>query len=210
MRAVNKIVLASTNVEKFREFSQILSAYPDITLLPVQGLIRNTEKLDLVEKHFTYLENAIEKARLVNHGCHYPALADDSGLEVEALPGQLGPRSRRYALPKAGMNQDQANIEKLLSDLKGNANRSAQFVCTLALVIEGITITATSTLKGKIAEAPKGEQGFGYDPVFIPEGSNSTLAQLTDNEKNLISHRAKALHELISLMTARGLILAKP
>ena len=213
MRLSNKIVLASMNVHKFREFQALLAAYPDVELLPAEGLIRNPEKLGFAEIHDNYLENAAAKARLCHLASHFPALADDSGLEVDALEGKPGVRSQRYAAPKAGMSRDEANVEKLLGELKargGSAARSARFTCTLALVIEGIMIHATGVLEGTITDSPRGAHGFGYDPVFIPKGSQKTLAEMTEMEKNAISHRAKALHELMAQVKARGIVFAKP
>lgn len=212
MRVVNKIVLASLNPHKFEEFEALLTQYPDLELMSVSGLIRNAAKIDLVETHDTYLANAMAKARLANQGAHYPTLADDSGLEVLGLEGRPGVRTRRYATAKAGQSQDAANIEKLLKELQGRpeTDRQARFVATLALCLEGISLHATGVLEGTIAEAPRGEHGFGYDPIFIPKGSNRTLAEMNESEKNAISHRSKALQELMSLARARGIQFAKP
>lgn len=218
MRLANKIVLASMNPDKFNEFKSLLKSYPEhpeVELVPAEFVIRNAEKIGLVENYNSYLENGIAKARLANHGSHYPALADDSGLEVAALTGKPGVRSHRYAKLPAGtigsrVNQDKANIELLLTELKGKSDRSAKFVCTVALVIEGILIHATGVLEGTIAEAPKGENGFGYDPVFVPAGSSKTFAEMTTEEKNGISHRRKALDQLMLQVKARGIVFAKP
>src|SRR5690606_7017449 len=108
-------------------------------------------------------------------------------------------RSARYAIAKAGVSQDEANREKLLEALKGvpHAQRDARFVAHLALTIEGITITASGSLEGKITEAPRGNLGFGYDSIFIPKGFEKTLAEMKPSEKNKISHRAIALTELM-------------
>ncbi len=212
MRLSNRILLATTNREKFDEFKSLFAAYPGIEPVPADAIIRNTDGLKFAERHDTYLDNAIAKARLANGACHYPALADDSGLEVDFLGGKPGVRSHRYATPKAGLTQDQANNQLLLSEMKnaGSAERGARFVCTLALLIEGIMLTSTGVLEGTIIDQQRGEQGFGYDPIFIPKGSAKTLAEMTDGEKNSISHRAKALHELMAKLKAHGLTLAKP
>ena len=212
MRVVNKIVLASLNPHKFLEFRSLLSVYPEVELLSVEGLIRNANKLDTVETHQSYLENALAKARLANQGCHYPSLADDSGLEVIALQGRPGVKSRRYATAKAGQSQDQANVQKLLEELqnKPESERQARFVATLALSLEGISLHATGILEGTIAQAPRGNHGFGYDPIFIPKGSNRTLAEMTEAEKNTISHRALALKELMNIARARNIQFARP
>src|SRR5690349_15530960 len=154
MRASQEIVLASTNHDKFLEFQALLAAYPELKLLPATKILRNADKLAKVEIHSTYVENAMAKARFANHGAHFPCLADDSGLEVEALQGKPGPRSARYAIAKAGQSQDQANRDKLLDELRGHTRekRRAKFVCCLALVMEGVAIHATGSIAGTIAE----------------------------------------------------------
>jgi XTP/dITP diphosphohydrolase len=212
MRVCNQIVLASLNPHKFLEFRSLLAQHPEFELLSIEGLIRNADKLDLVETHDNYLDNATAKARLANRGCHYPCLGDDSGLEVEALGGRPGVKTRRYAAAKPGQSQDQANIEKLLSELQGKsaAERQARFVATLSLVIEGVSISATGVLEGTIADSPRGTHGFGYDPIFIPKGSSLTLAEMSTQDKNGISHRARALGELLMIAKAKGIQFSKP
>jgi len=212
MRVVNKIVLASLNPHKFLEFRSLLAQYPQVELMSLEGLIRNASKIDSVETHGSYVENALAKARIANKGCHYPTLADDSGLEVVALQGRPGVKTRRYATAKAGQSQDAANMEKLLSELQGKpeSERQARFVATLALCLEGISFHATGILEGTIATAPRCTQGFGYDPIFIPKGSNRTLAEMSETEKNAISHRALALQELMAIARARTIQFAKP
>ncbi|MGK5086087.1 non-canonical purine NTP pyrophosphatase [Bdellovibrionota bacterium FG-2] len=215
MRITQTLVLATNNSEKFEEFKTLFTGYPELHLTPASSLIANSEKLGFVEKHDTYLENAIAKARVVNRACHSPSLGDDSGLEVKSLGDLPGPRSRRFA-PKAAsgeskITQDRANLEHLLKEIKkAGGGTEAQFVCTLALVIEGILLHATGALEGNIIDLPRGVGGFGYDPVFVPKGMTKTLAEMTLNEKNLISHRAKALHALMSQVRARGISFAKP
>ncbi len=212
MRLSNKILLASTNREKFEEFRDLLAPFVGLELIPAEKFIRNAANLAFAERHETYLENAVAKARLANTACHYPCLADDSGLEVEQLKGRPGVRSHRFATPKAGMSQDEANTELLLTELRNTtqAERKARFVCTLALLVEGIMITAEGHLEGTIADRPRGTEGFGYDPVFIPDGSGKTLAEMSASEKNSISHRAKALHQLMAKLESHGITLAKP
>ncbi|MBC7692496.1 MAG: RdgB/HAM1 family non-canonical purine NTP pyrophosphatase [Methylotenera sp.] len=215
MRKSNLIVLASTNADKYREFKSLLSAYPEIELATADGYVRNPGKIGFAEQYDTYLENAAAKARLVNLGSHYPSLADDSGLEIDALGGKPGVRSHRYAKVPGSPSQndqDRANIEMVLSELrgKGTSDRSARFVTTLTLVIEGVMVHATGTLEGSIIETPRGTQGFGYDSIFTPKGSDKTLAEMSEAEKNAISHRAKAVHELMNQVKARGVVLAKP
>jgi XTP/dITP diphosphohydrolase len=201
------------NFDKFREMRALLAKYPELELLSPEGLLRNADKIGAVEIHETYLENAAAKARLVNQGCHYPALADDSGLEVTALDGRPGVRSARF-VPVSGypskIAQDRANIERVLEEMKGQTHREARFVCTLALVIEGTLIHATGAMEGKIADAPRGQMGFGYDPIFIPQGETRTLGEMTETEKNAISHRAQALARLMDEVKLHGIQFAKP
>ena len=210
IRLSQKILLASSNRDKFEEFQDLFRSYPEIELVPAQSILRNAENLQLAEKYQTYLENATAKARYANQGCHYPSLADDSGLEVESLKGRPGVRSHRYASPKANMTQDQANREHLLTEMKGSQNRSAQFVCTLVLVIEGVLLHAVGKMEGTLTEVARGTEGFGYDPLFVPNGHTQTLAEMSRSEKNRISHRAHALHELMRQVTALGIVIAKP
>ena len=204
--------MASTNRHKFEEFTALLRKSTEIHLVPVQELIRNADKLSLVETSDQYLENALAKARTCNQGCHYPSLADDSGLEVNALDGRPGVRSHRYAIPKAGQTQDQANIQKMLEELKSVpiGKRSAHFVCCLAVVLEGVAVHALGVLEGSIATEPRGKDGFGYDPIFIPEGYTQTWAELGPEVKAKISHRAVALTSLLEEMKKQEIVLAKP
>ncbi|MBC7384742.1 MAG: RdgB/HAM1 family non-canonical purine NTP pyrophosphatase [Cryobacterium sp.] len=208
-----EIVLASTNLDKFQEMRALFARYPELQLVKADSVLRNAEKIGMVEIYSSYAENAAAKARLVNQGCHFPSLADDSGLEVFALDGKPGVRSARFASLEgkpSKLSQDQANVEKLLTDLKGAANREARFVCTLVLVIEGMSLSATGTLEGMITDTPRGEMGFGYDPVFVPKGETRTLAEMTETEKNAISHRAHALQNLMQEIASHGIQFAKP
>ncbi|MBI3534922.1 MAG: non-canonical purine NTP pyrophosphatase [Deltaproteobacteria bacterium] len=217
MRLTNKIILASTNNHKLKEFQAIWKAYPEFEIIPVHEFIRNTEKLSFVETHNTFLDNAIAKSRLVSQCSHQVALGDDSGLEVDALAGKPGVHSFRYAKPPMGhapysrQEQDWANIELLLHELKPKHKPwKANFKCALALTIEGIMMLSEETLDGEIIETPHGNNGFGYDPVFIPHGFQKTLAEMADKEKNTISHRAKAVYQLISKIKECTIVFAKP
>jgi XTP/dITP diphosphohydrolase len=141
MRLSHTLVLASNNRGKFEEFRTLLAAYPELELAPASAFMRNSEQLAFVERFDTYAENAIAKARFANRGCHYPALADDSGLEVEGLDGKPGVRSHRYAPPPtvaAGQNplsQDQANMNKLLLDLgRGSAVTFRKWLAKLLMI----------------------------------------------------------------------------
>jgi XTP/dITP diphosphohydrolase len=212
MRQAQTLVLASTNRHKFEEMVSLFKLYPGIEIVPADARIRNADKLALVETSDHYYDNAMAKARAANLACHYPSLADDSGLEVDALQGRPGAKSHRYATPIKGKSQDQANIDKMLEELKSvpAEKRAARFVCHLALVIEGVSLHAVGTLEGTIATEPKGHRGFGYDPIFIPKGYTQTLAELGPEKKNEISHRALAIRSLMESIQAQDIVLARP
>jgi XTP/dITP diphosphohydrolase len=199
MRTVNQIVLASNNYNKYLEMKALLAKVPGLELLQPAGLLRNADKIGAVETHATYLENASAKARLVNQGCHYPALGDDTGIEVLALDGKPGVRSAR-----------DWNVEKVLVGVKASSNREARFVCTLALAIEGTLLTATGILDGTLVDTPRGKNGFGYDSIFVPKGESRTLAEMTETEKNAISHRALAVAALLKECDTHGIQFVKP
>lgn len=188
---MKEVVLATTNKGKIREFSDLLGH--------VFGRITSLNDLchipDIVEDGKTFKENALKKARTVSRLTNKIALADDSGLEVEALQGRPGVFSSRYAGENAG---DRENIEKLLRELNGVTDRRARFVCSLALVFpDGREIVVEGVCEGIILDEPRGEGGFGYDPVFFLPELNKTMAELTLEEKNLISHRSRAMKALV-------------
>lgn len=212
MRVANTIVLASTNRHKFEEFEALFKKHPELKIVPMHEYIRNSQKLGLVETSDQYIENAVAKARTCNHGCHYPSLADDSGLEVMALEGRPGVRSHRYAIPKLGQTQDQANTFKLLEEMKNfpMPQRTARFVCHLALVMEGTLFQAEGILEGTIALEPRGVEGFGYDPIFIPKGMDKTLSELSPAQKNKISHRALAVNHLMTELATKEIVITRP
>ena len=212
MRAVHDVLLATTNLGKKEEFQTLFRPYGEFNILLASEMIRNADKIALVETKSTYMENAVAKARVANQGSHYPCLADDSGLEVQALEGAPGVHSHRYAIARAGQSQDDANIEKLLTALKAvpAEKRTARFVCSLALIVEGILITTTGTLEGEIIDTPRGTGGFGYDPIFVPADQQKTLAEMSLQEKNFISHRAVALKNLFEQINQKGIIFVKP
>ncbi|MBU6154264.1 MAG: RdgB/HAM1 family non-canonical purine NTP pyrophosphatase [Bdellovibrionales bacterium] len=212
MRTANVIVLASTNRHKFEEFRELIARHSGVELHPIEEHIRNADKLGYVETSDHYYDNAIAKARACNHGCHYPSLADDSGLEVDALGGKPGVHSHRFAIPKAGETQDSANVKKLLEAMKNvpEGQRTARFVCHLALVMEGKLVHVVGTLEGSIAREPQGTGGFGYDPIFIPKGQTQTLSELGNEIKNKISHRAQAVAHLMEEIKQQEIVLAKP
>jgi XTP/dITP diphosphohydrolase len=187
-----KLVFASNNKNKIAEIKQMLPA--EIELLSLQD-IGCTE--DIPETADTIEGNAILKANYVTEKFGYNCFADDTGLEVDALNGAPGVYSARYA---GEQTNDKSNIQKLLQELGQNTNRSAQFKTVIALNIEETQHLFTGIAKGYITNEEHGEKGFGYDPVFQPEGLNVTFAQLDMAEKAQLSHRGKATRELIDYL----------
>jgi len=184
------LVLATRNVGKTREIREFLRDFPvEIKNLDDIGPIPPVE-----EDGATFDENAYKKASFTAKALGLPAMADDSGLEVEALDGAPGVRSARYAGPNA---TDQDNNAKLLKAMQGKDNRSAAFMCVISIAVpSGVALTYEGRCEGVIAQAPAGNQGFGYDPVFYYPPMKKTFAQLTMEEKNRVSHRGKALKEM--------------
>ena len=204
---VKEVLLATRNEGKIKEFSTLLS--------PVFERVISLRELDtvpdIIEDGENFKENALKKARIISGLTKKITLADDSGLEVESLGGRPGVFSSRYAGEKAC---DKENIKKLLKELKGVGDRRARFVCTLALVfpngLTGLTasgreIVVEGRCDGIIVDDPRGESGFGYDPVFLVPQKNKTMAELTPEEKNQISHRALAVRKLIMCLNNLGI-----
>jgi XTP/dITP diphosphohydrolase len=189
---MDKIVLASNNVGKLKEFGQLLAPL-GIEVLPQSAF--NVSEAE--EPHVTFVENALAKARHCSLATGLPALADDSGLCVEVLGGAPGVISARYAgEPKS----DARNNEKLLANLKDVADRRAHFTCVLVLVRHADDpqpIICEGEWHGEILDGPRGAQGFGYDPLFGVPGLNQSAAELSHEEKNARSHRGQAVQKLL-------------
>lgn len=182
-------ILASNNMGKHREFKEILEPY-GFALVPqaVAGV-----NFEVNETGDTFEENAWLKASTVAQYTNFPAIADDSGLCVEALDGAPGIYSARFGEP--GWD-DRQRYEYLLQKLKSEENRRAKFVCCICCAFpNGTVLRARGECHGRILCAPQGEQGFGYDPVFAPDGYEQSFAELGSDIKNQISHRARALAE---------------
>jgi len=186
-----RVVLATRNAGKLAEIAAIVGPAADVAgLATVAGIELPPEE------GLTYEENSLAKGRAVALAAGVPALADDSGLEVDALGGAPGVRSSRYAGPAC---DPAANNEKLLRELDGApaSERGARFVCVAALVTaDGREWLARGEIEGWIAGAPRGTGGFGYDPLFVPTGYERTFAEMTPVEKNEISHRTRAFREI--------------
>ena len=177
------IVAATGNQHKLAEYAQLLEGQ-NIELKSLNDYPGYTEP---EENGTTFKENASIKALAACKYCDVPAFADDSGLEVEALDNRPGIHSSRYAAT------DAERIAKLLKELEGKENRRARFVCVIAIAANGEVIeTFEGEVKGTILSAPRGKNGFGYDPIFQPDGFDKSFAELTQEEKNRISHRANA------------------
>ncbi len=190
-----KLIIASNNAHKIREIKQILSGkFEEILSLREAGVEHET-----VEDGSTFMENALKKASEISEITGQVALADDSGLCVNALGGAPGIFSARYAADSSGKATDQANNELLLKNLEGKTDRSAYFICAVALVYpDGRRVTAEGYIHGEIIKDARGAHGFGYDPLFLPKGESRTTAELSDDEKNAISHRGNALKNLLT------------
>lgn len=188
-----KLCFASRNPHKHREIAHILGDAFQLLTLDEIGC-----REELPETASTIAGNAICKARYVWQRYGMACFAEDSGLEVDALNGAPGVHSAHYA----GIPPDtKANIERLLKELQGISNRKAQFRTVIALILpHGELHTFTGTVSGWITPVPRGEQGFGYDPIFQPEGHHLTFAQMSLQEKNQISHRRRALDAFLNFL----------
>ena len=190
-----RLVLATRNQGKIIELRRILDAISKGTIELV-SVDQYPEIPDVEETGSTFEENALLKAVAISNATGLPAIADDSGLCVDALGGAPGIFSARYA-GKHG--DDNANLNKVLVELQGieDTKRSAHFTCVTALVMpDGRKVTKTGEFHGFIAHVPVGEHGFGYDPIFIPQGSSITSAQMSPHEKDLRSHRGISLRAI--------------
>lgn len=200
---MTRAVLASSNPGKLREFAALLA--PLSLQLAAQG---DFGIQPAHETGSTFIENALLKARHAARHAHLPALADDSGLEVEALGGRPGVWSARFA--GEGASQEQ-NLRQLLMELEGvpQGFRQARYQCVIVWVRsvgDQAPLIAHGSWQGHIVRIPRGPGGFGYDPVFVPEGEQRSAAELTAAEKNAVSHRAQALNALVAMLGAAGYI----
>ena len=196
---MRKLVLATQNNGKIKEFERLLAEF--VSDVQVLGLRDFPDMPDIAETGESFIENSLLKARGICEFTQLPTLADDSGLCIDYLNGDPGIYSARWS----GVHgDDAANISKVLLQLEGvpQSERSAQFVCEVALVFpvghlhQGREITESGKLSGSITLSPRGSAGFGYDPIFQPHGSELTLAELTHDEKDRISHRGIAMRAI--------------
>ncbi len=191
-----RAVVATRNQDKLRELEEMLAA---MELVPLPDEVELPP-----EEGETFADNALAKARAAHAATGMAAIADDSGIEARALGGRPGVRSARYAGPEAG---DEENLELLLRELAGAADRSVAYVCALAYVGEdGAEQLFEGRCEGRLADEPRGSGGFGYDPAFVPDdtgpGDRRTMAELSAAEKHAISHRGRAARQLASWLEA--------
>lgn len=192
---MRELCFATNNRNKIAEVSQMLEG--KYKLLSLEDIGCNEE---LAEDQDTLEGNSRQKAKYVWANYNVNCFADDTGLEVDAICGEPGVYSARFAGPQ---RSDTDNINKLLHVLEGQENRRARFRTSITLYLDNQEYQFEGIVNGTIAEAYKGNKGFGYDPVFIPEGHEKTFAEMSPEEKNAISHRGRAMQKLISFLQAQ-------
>ena len=189
---MRKIIFATNNKHKLKEVKELLKGTVEVLGLDEAGV-----QEDVPETADTLEGNALQKARYINNKLNVDCFADDTGLEVNALDGAPGVYSARYAGPQRSAAD---NIVKLLAELKGETNRKAQFKTVIALIQNGEEYVFEGVVKGEITTSKCGSEGFGYDPVFRPDGSELTFAEMSLEEKNNVSHRAAAVQKLVQFL----------
>lgn len=192
---MQKICFATHNPNKLREVSEMLSGQYEVLGLEQIGCHE-----EIPETGTTLEENSLIKARHVYDNYQIDCFADDTGLEVEALGGEPGVYSARYAGEPA---DSKSNMNKLLANLQGQANRSARFRTVITLIQAGDITTHEGIVTGQITDKLQGKEGFGYDPIFIPSGYEQTFAEMTSADKNAISHRGRAIKNLIDYLSSQ-------
>ncbi|HXS57647.1 MAG TPA: RdgB/HAM1 family non-canonical purine NTP pyrophosphatase [Hanamia sp.] len=188
------IIFATNNLNKVLEVKSIIGDKFSILSLAEAGI-----EIDIPEPFETIEENAIEKARVIYQLKKQNCFSEDTGLEVDALNGEPGVRSARYA---GNGNDPEKNIDKLLNNLKEHENRRAQFKTVICLILNGKQNIFDGICKGTIIAQRKGQSGFGYDPVFVPDGSDKTFGEMGMEEKNIFSHRKKAVEKLTRFLNS--------
>jgi XTP/dITP diphosphohydrolase len=193
---MKNLVFATNNDNKLFEVKALVGDVYNVLSLKESGI-----NLDIPEPHDTLEANASEKSITIHRITSENCFSEDTGLEVEALGGEPGVKSARYA-GEGKSNAD--NIEKLLLALKAETNRKARFRTVISLILDGVEHQFQGICEGVIIDAPRGVGGFGYDPIFIPDGSNLTFAEMTLAEKNQFSHRKKAIAQLLAFLSLHG------
>ena len=187
-----KIVFATNNPNKLKEIQSLIPKEIEIISLKEIGC---TE--DIPETGNTLLANALQKAQYIKDNFNYDCFADDTGLEIDELNGAPGVYSARYAGPERNAK---ANMNKVLDELKGKKNRKAQFRTAIALILKGEEHLFEGKVEGYISKDKQGNEGFGYDPIFIPENDKRSFAQMSMEEKGAISHRGRAVKKLVTYL----------
>ncbi|MTI38503.1 non-canonical purine NTP diphosphatase [Fulvivirga lutimaris] len=187
-----KLCFATNNRNKLIEVSSLLNDSIELLSLSDIGCLEEIE-----ETQATIEGNSLQKAEYIFNKYNVAVFADDTGLEVEALNGEPGVKSARYA---GELRDNEANIQLLLSNLKSKPNRDAQFKTVITLITEKEKVQFEGIVKGSIAEQKMGEEGFGYDPIFVPNEYNMSFAQMSMEEKNQISHRGLAVKKLVDYL----------
>ncbi len=201
---LSRVVLASGNAGKLRELAALLAP------LGVELVAQSALGIgDAEEPHPSFVENALAKARHASAASGWPAIADDSGLCIEALDGAPGVRSARWASLDGGPRSDEANNAKLVATIPTLADRRAHYYCVLVLVRRADDpqpVIAEASWAGQVIDTPRGLGGFGYDPYFLVDGLGRTAAELDPAHKNRVSHRALAMQALLARLQERGLV----
>lgn len=187
-----ELIFATHNNNKVKEVTKMLPSYLSMKSLTAIDFFEEIE-----ETGKTFEENALLKAKTIFNKTGKNVFADDSGLVIEALDGAPGVYSARYA----GTGKDEDNIAKALKELDGKTNRKAYFISIFCLILNGKEYFFEGRVNGTIATEIRGDNGFGYDPIFIPDGFSKSFAQMTPEEKNAISHRGKAIGKLNNFLT---------
>ena len=199
MKQKQRLYLATQNQHKIEEIKDLLGDLFDVHTVFELGL-----SVEIPETGNTLQENSMQKAAYIAEHFQVTCLSDDSGLEVNALGGRPGVYSARYAgEPK----DDASNVQKLLGELEGVSDRSARFVTVLTFHHQGQYDCFEGEIQGQIASSPRGEHGFGYDPVFLPVGFDRTIAEMTMEEKNQMAHRARAMQKFKSFIDETGFFI---
>ena len=192
-----RLIFASNNQHKIDELKAFAAKQSDSYRIEIVSLKDAGIDIDIPEPHDTLEENASEKSwriyKLTGNDC----FSEDTGLEIDALNGEPGVKSARYAGDGRSFKD---NIEKVLTKLGNQPNRNARFRAVISLIIDGNETQFQGICNGKILEAPQGTEGFGYDPIFIPDGSKQSFAEMTVEEKNRFNHRAKAAAKLVAFL----------
>lgn len=187
-----KLIFASNNQHKIDELRTIIGNEFELLTLKEAGI-----EIDIPEPHDTLEKNATEKSTTIYTLTGINCFSEDTGLEVTALNGEPGVKSARYAGAERSFDK---NIEKLLQKLHGQKDRSARFKTIISIIINGKETLFEGIAKGRIIDEKRGSMGFGYDPVFVPDGSSGTFAEMNINEKNIYSHRRKAVEKLVAFL----------